>query len=322
MTHSLGEELLGDLNLTHAFINTLSASYQGMYVYENVFGVLSQASDREEKMKNTANVLDKISEWWAMFQRHEPLMRYRFHQEGVEGEASKACRLLEVAQKRLDGLMQELLASSSVESILRDGVRRALRVANSCEAAYARQHFVQGLIAYGEILDREEVADRWRQHLLYCRRETAEANALFERFQRMEGEIDEAAAAGLLDLTLTDPVAVGRRAVDVRSVFGLLRNRFDYADAGIPEAEAVPWKRGGFAPADAAGWRLAGMGPEESQAWIDAGIPDPLGAATYAWRGIEQAVASKWYEQGYNGRVAAGWIRQGISEPDRIPREA
>jgi hypothetical protein len=322
MTDALSGERLADLNLSHAFINTLSSSYQGMYVYENVFGILTQSPERERKMADTAQVLDKVNEWWRLFKRHEPLVRHGCRDEGMTGDGARAWRLLEVSQRRIESLAEQMLSTTSVEALLEDPEARCKRVAAFCDSAYARHHFVYGLVAYGEILGREQVADRWRQHLPSTLRETGRGTELFGKFRELGEQVDEDSAEHLLDVTLVLPVILIRQAVDIRGVFGLLRDRFDYLDAGIPSDQVERWQALGFTPGDAGHWRATGLSPEESLEWIKAGVPDPTTAATFAWRNIAMDVAAKWHQAGCNGRAAAFYLARGITDPDRIPRDA
>ena len=106
MTDQPDKAQLDDLNLTHAFLNSLISAYQGAYVYENVYGQLSGSPDREEKMQKTAQVLDKIGGWQNDFRNHQPLMHHRFLQEGLKDDPARAWRLLEVAQERLESIAE------------------------------------------------------------------------------------------------------------------------------------------------------------------------------------------------------------------------
>ena len=315
------EEQLADLNVTHAFINILRACYQGMYAYENAYGQLARTADRELKMKHTSQVLDKIGEWWQQFGEFTPLMRFG-DKPNLAGDAARAWKLLGVVQARLESLAGELLESGDVDTLLENPPSRYIRVAAFVEAAYARQYFINGLVSYGEVLGREDVADRWRQHTLYTQQDVAQATRLFADFQKMGDSIDGKALGELLDVTLTQPVVVGRQIVDIREVFGLYTGKFDFTDAGIPADEIADWSEPGFSPAEAAHWRASGMHADEALAWIKAGVPDSLGAAMFAWRGVAKEVAGKWFVAGHNGRSAAAWIEQGIEDPNEIPREA
>ena len=205
--------------------------------------------------------------------------------------------------------------------MLKDPDARHIRVAAYANAAYSRDHFIKGLVEYGEIMKREEVSDRWRQHLLYTLDWTGIATRLFQRFLDLGAAVDEDAAADLLDLTLTLPVHLIVQSVDVRGVFGLLRGRFDYEDAGIPEAEVEPWRTAGFpAGAPPTGAPPAWIRPSR---WTGSRreFPTP-GRPTFAWRGIDIETAGRWHAAGIDGRVASRWIAQGVQEPDQIPRQA
>ena len=244
-------------------------------------------------------------------------MRHRFLQEGLHDDPARAWRLLEVAQQRLDSIAGILLTTSSVEDLLKDPDARAIRVAAFGNAAYSRDHFIKGLVEYGEIMNREEVADRWRQHLLYTLDWTGNAGRLFQRFLDLGENVDEDAAADLLDITLTLPVHLIVHSVDIRGVLGFFAGG---STTRTPAFRRTRSNRGG-PPASARRRRPLArrrMDPGESLEWIKAGIPYSFAAATFAWRSIDIEASARWYAAGIDGRVAGRWMAREVMEPNHL----
>lgn len=321
MALDLSDERIGDLKITHGFLNAVTAAYQGIYVHQSVLGQLLASAAAEDAQRDARQTLDDLGEWWRRFERHEPILRIA-DGDDLGADAARAWELLEQARKRFDRLSVALLESIDVDTIRGDHHLRAVRVAALCEHAYAREHYLRGLVRYGEVMQQDAVADRWRQHVLPAMEERAEATGYFEHWKDLEPEVCEAEAGRLLDLTLTLPVALGRLSIDILHLFGLYRGRFGYGEAGIPPEESDGWTRAGLQPYQAAQWRRAGMRPEQAAEWITGGVPDALAAAGFAWRGIPVEAAAPWYAAGYDARGAAEWMREGVQTPEQLPRSA
>ncbi len=321
MALDLSDERIGDLKVTHGFLNALTAASQGLFVHQTVLAELLRSPNSHDVRDEVQQTLDDLEAWWRCFERHEPVLRVA-DGENLSEEAARVWGLLERSRQRYDRLSVTLLESTDARTVCRDRSVRAVRVATFCEQAYAREHYLRGLVRYGEVMQQEAVADRWRQHLLAAMEEREDATGCFEHWKGREPEVDHADGAHLLDLTLTLPVALGRLSIDILHLFGLYRGRFGYGEAGIPLEEADDWTRQGLQPYQAAQWRRAGMGPKQSREWIEQGVPDPLAAAGFAWRAIPVEIAATWYAAGYDARTAAEWLREGVESPQRVPRSA
>jgi hypothetical protein len=315
------EESNVDLTISHGFLNTIHACYQGIYVYQTVLEAMTPTPADAMRLEQTARVLEVVGEWWARFEQLDPIVR-RSQGDRLSGAAEQAWQYMEEARRHLDTVSVDLLDTMDAGKVGLDRGARALRLAAFCERAYGREHYVRGLIKYGEIMDRPEVADRWRKHTLPATEGRAHATGYFEHMSALEPHVGEDEIERLLDLTLTLPLALGRQSIDILKLFGMYRGHFSHSDAGIPRGEIQPWFEGGFTPYEAAQWRRVGMRPEQAVTWIRAGVPDALMAAEFAWRDIPVEQAAAWWAAGYEGRAAAGWLREGIESPEQIPRVA
>lgn len=298
-----------DLRLSHAFVSTLAAAYRGMWVFENTLTRMDDALDRDDEIAQAERVLDSVAGWWRRLHEGRPLFRLR-DRPVLEGDASRAWRLLQVAEGRYRSLIGELTQSTDVETLVEDAWSRKVRTACLLEIVHAQQETVHGLVRLAEILGRPEDADRWRQRILAAEARIHEARAVVERVLEAE-EFDIPLARELLDATLLLPAQVAQRVIDMCQVFGLYTGVFDYADAGIPETQSASWADAGFEPRIAGRWFAAGLTPSRAGEWISIGAGDPLVAASFMWRGFTPQEAAPWLERFIEGRRAAAWQSAG-----------
>ncbi len=302
----MDKQLEDDLCLSHAFMNALSASYRGFYVYVNAMEQLAPSAETNHAAQKIATLIETINGWWEDFKAHRPLMRFSAPPP-LAGDAVQAWNLLEVARERLGGIVGELTAVSTVDGLMANPRALYSRVAIDCEAAYSRHHFIQGLILYGRILDKPDVSDRWLQHTLSCQQGINEANALLEKTKRMNGKLLLETVSEILDYTLAGPVACAQKIVDMSRIFTLFSGEFDYHHAGIRSHEVESWADRGIPPYAAGQWCAAGLNPDQVMAWISVGIADPLAVINFLWRGFDLQTAKAWWEGGFQGRFAAAW---------------
>ena len=296
----------GDLRLSHSFINTLSAAYHGMWVFENLLARLEPEVDREDAIAKTERVLETIAGWWQSFERGEPLLRAG-ERPVLQGDASKAWRLLQVAEARSRALIGELTESSDFEALRSDRWARSLRVAAMLEMAHVQQQTLDGLVRLADTLGASAEADAWRQRALVYEQRIAEGEQLAEQLGEAGDNPDPAHIAALLDTTLLLPANVAQRVVDICQVFGLYTGVFDYTDAGIPDAQTGLWADAGFEPRVAGRWFAAGLTPHKAVDWIAVGASDPILAASFMWRGFSPQEAAPWLHRFIEGRRAAAW---------------
>lgn len=319
-----------DLRLSHAFVSTLGAAYRGMWVFETMLMELDVGVDRRDEVDKAERVLETISGWWKDLEAGDPLFRMR-KRPVLQGEASQAWRLLQVAEGRARSLIGELTKCADVEALVQDSWARTIRLCALLEAAHVQRETVLGLIRLADALGCSAEAERWRHRLLTAEGRLDDAEAIVGPFLQAP-EIDETMARKLFDASLLLPAQVAQRVVDMSQVFGMYTGVFDYTDAGIPEAQSETWAEAGFEPRQAGRWFAAGLTPSRAAAWMEVGASDPLVAAGFMWRGFSPGEAAPWLERFIEGRRAAAWqqagcdaedarewISLGIRHPERVP---
>lgn len=308
-------EIVRDLRLSHAFVNTISGAYRGMWIFESAFEELAPGLDRSDELAKSERVLETVDGWWRDLDARDPL----FRSDGrpvLEEESSRAWRLLQVAEARLRSLIGELTDSSDLEALIQEPMARAIRAAALRENAHSQREIVHGLVRFATVLDDEAELNRWRQRLLECEQRVEEAELLVERLRAAGPEPGLRLLAELLDSTLVLPAQVAQRIVDIGQVFSLYTGVFDYEDAGIPDAQTDIWADAGFEPAAAGRWFAAGMSPRRAVAWMQVGAEDPLVAAGFLWRGFTPDEAEPWLHRYMSGRTAAAWAAAGCDAED------
>ncbi len=313
----MDDVLKEDLRLSHAFLNVVSADYEGIYVFFNARHRLDPESIEPGTLEEATSSLDVIHGWWRGFDAHQPLVR-RAGLDDPPESFRKAREWIDVSQDHLEGLVSLLSATSRLDRLGADLDAVHIRAAAACDAAYARQHYVKGLVRYGEVLGEELVADRWRQHLLSCQAQVREAHWLLERASGMGATVDEAAAEEMLDVTLALPAVLAQRIMDIREVRALAGPALTFETAGIPGAEVRPWSDRGFSPIEAGRWYTVGWDPDDAVTWINGGVPDPVWAFEFSLREFDLETAA-WLAAGFAPREAAGRRRAGEKPADREP---
>jgi len=296
------------LDLSHGFINMLSAAYQGAYVYERALEQLGD-QEAEERAAHMGACIAEINGWWSAFKRHEPLLAKG---EPLTDSGSRAWQLSCAAGERLRLLVERLMARADVEVLLFDRASQRTRVAALCETAYVREHFIQGLICYGDVMDRPEIADRYRQHLLSCQAGVREAHGLLQQCGRADVSQPKAEVTELLDATLMVPAVMMHRILDINQILGGYTGSFEFVDVGIEPSQEQPWRRMEMEAYEAGRWHAVGFTAEETARWIRGGVPEALGAANFRWRGMRVQEAGPWYARGFGGREAAAWSGAGV----------
>jgi hypothetical protein len=308
----MDERLVNDLGISHAFINALSACYQGSFVFINALEQLAPTSDGPQAVENAGKSIQAVNRLWEEFKTHRPLVVMAERDKPSELMRA-AWEMLVIAKRQLKRGVGELARSSLLERNMADRGAFHFRVAASCEAAYARYHYIQGLVFYGEVMNREEVSDRWRQHLLSCQGEINEAHQHLGLAKEMGANLVEETVARILDDTLGLPAGYGARVNDINVLFAKYRGQIGYGDVEIPDDQAASWAEKGIPPEQAGSWFQGGFTVEETMAWVGAGVPDPIIAFNYLLRNVPMDEAVTWMRAGFSARDAARFRNQGLT---------
>lgn len=306
---------VGDTNMSYAFVTVLDAAYGGMWVFERSLRSLDHDLDREDELARAEQVLERLQAW----RRRLPQGRGLFSLEErplLDDDASRAWRLLHVAEARLRSLISELIASSDVETLQTDDFARNVRIAAMVECARAEELQVRGMVDWMEAIGDPVAADAWRQRLLACTVRVEEADRWLATFRELHGEPEIKLLEQFLDHTLLLAADVAERVVDICHTFSLYTGLFDFADVGVAEDQAEAWLTGGFSVHDAGRWFAAGHSPASAAEWMAVGAADPMVASDFMWRGFTPAEARPWLKRHISGRMAAAWARFGHDPED------
>jgi len=306
---------VGDRNMSYAFVTALDAAYGGMWAFERSLRSLDRELDREDELSRAEQVLTRLQSW----RRGLPQGRVLFslaERPVLDDDASKAWRLLHVAEGRLRSLISELIASSDLETLQCDDLARNVRVAAMVECARAEELHVRGMVDWMKATGDDTAADAWSQRLLACTVRVEEADRWLATFRELRGEPAMDLLEQFLDDTLLLAADVAERVVDICHTFSLYTGLFDFADVGVADDQVEGWLAGGFSVHDAGRWFAAGHTPASATEWLAVGASDPMVAAGFMWRGFPPAEARPWLKRHISGRMAAAWARCGHDPED------
>jgi hypothetical protein len=302
-----------DLNITHAVVNSLTAGYQGKFVALNVLRQLGSPRFTAAEFEDTRVILDKIAVWIEALMDGRPVLSGP-GSESLAGRA-EALGLLSALKDDVSGLAAELLDLRSDSYVAEDPRQADLLVASLCRHAYARDHYVKGLVAYSEKFGYEEAADRWRQHLVHTPQEIDLAHQYLDRLEGASGA-DKRFYIDLFEDTLLLPYIFRSQVQDMNQVLSFYADRFTYEAAGISMDEAARWKNLNAGPEAACYWHAYGFAADETAAWIEAGFVEPAMAANWKYRDFGPGYASLWKKAGFDARGAMVSIVMGQTDPE------
>ncbi|MGD9140934.1 MAG: hypothetical protein PVJ42_05285 [bacterium] len=301
-----------DLNITHAVVNTLTSGYQGKFVFLNSLKQMGSPRYSPAEFDQTRDILDKIGVWIKAVMDGRPVLAG----PGTESSAERteALDLLRALKDDLSGLAAELLRMRADNYVADDPNQAELLVASLCRHAYARDHYVKGLVAYSEKFEYEEAADRWRQHLIHTPQEIKVAHQFLEELQDTS-RTGKKFYVDLFEETLLIPYIFSCQVQDMNQVLSFYTDGFTYEDAGISLDEAARWKNMNARPEAACYWHAYGFTADETAAWIEAGFFEPGMAANWKYRDFGPADASRWHGAGFDARGAMVSIVMGQTDP-------
>lgn len=302
-----------NLNITHAVVNTLTSGYQGKFVYLNALKQLGSPRYSPAEFDATRVVLDKVAVWIKAVMDGRPVLAG----PGTESsdDRAEALDLLRALKDDVSGLAVELLKMRADKYVAEDPNQAELLIASLCRHAYARDHYVKGLVAYSEKFGYEEAADRWRQHLIHTPQEIKVAHQYLDEFQDTS-RTGKKFYVDLFEETLLIPYIFLCQVQDMNQVQGFYMEEFTYEDAGISPDEAARWKNMNARPEAACYWHAYGFTADETATWIQAGFIEPGMAANWKYRDFGPAEASRWDKAGFDARGAMVSVVMGHTDPE------
>jgi len=302
-----------DLNVTHAVVNTLTAGYQGKFVALNVFKQLASARFKPAELDETRTALDMTAGWIKALMDGDPILAG----PGTESspERRDALTLLRALKEDISSLTEELLKMRARAYVAEDPEQAELLIATLCRHAYARDHYVKGLVAYSEKFGYEEAADRWRQHLIHTPQEINLAHKYLDKFMD-RSKVDQKFYVDFFEETLLLPYIFRCQVQDMNQVLSFYTDGFTYETAGIAAEEAGRWEGMNANPVAACYWHAYGFTADEAAGWIEAGFFEPGMAANWKYRDFGPEEASRWHKAGFESRGAMVSKVMGHDDPE------
>ena len=301
--------------MSFAFVTALDAAYGGMWAFERALRALDPELEREDELAHAEQVLERLQRWHLRLRDGGVLFNLD-ERPVLDDHGSRAWRLLHVAEGRLRSLINELIASSDLETLRRDEFARNVRAAAMVECARAEDLHVRSMVDWMTTVGDVAAADAWRQRLLASTVRVERANRWLAAFRELRGEPDLSTLEEFLDDTLLLAADVAERIVGICHTFSLYTGVFEFADVGIEDDQVAAWVARGFAVHDAGKWFAAGHSPDTANAWIAVGAADPMVAAGFMWRGFTPEEAGPWLRRQISGRRATAWARCGHDAED------
>lgn len=310
-------ELTEARRLTHGLLNTLHSGCQGHYTALNVRLRLGGVDATEEEVRATASLLDRIGRWWQALREGQALVAPAgAPPPSEEGETSLELldRFREIQLTFVPRIEQALEGEGPAPGP--DTVHLAAALA---WYSYAREHYIRGLVDFGELFGREEIADRWRQHLLPCRHDINLANTFFVKLDKGE-PLEQDFFFDLANQCRSLPGIFRSQSLDALAMGAAARGGLTWEAAGFDSPDADRWEGVGMNPQQAGYWVAYGFAPAEVPQWAQKGFPDAAVAGAWSCRGFDCNGAALWRAAGFDATEAARWVSVGIADPDEARR--
>lgn len=298
-----------EIGLYHGFLNSLYAYLQGYYARLNLQKQLGASRIDESYIGDTTKALDALGELYRGLWDGKV---YDLTDPSPPSEVHILFSIYDAAlysYERAPEHLAYLITAVPGDYDRRDAVELCSFLA---EQAYARDHFIKGLIAYGEHFKIEEVADRWRQQMFSVQNEIRDVMTYFNLLKDETRDLHEIMPL-LQDEAWLLPGILMTKAVDLRHLNSKRVDSFGFEDLDIPVDEVQEWESHGFSPLGAGYWRAFGFTPVLALTWLEAGFSEPGHAGNYYLRGIDLVEASQWASRGIAGSDAAKLMRTGVS---------
>lgn len=151
--------------LTHTILNIIHSGYQGKYVALNIMGQLGYRDVDHEETDRTREILDKTGNWNQLMWNREPIIS-RLNDVRGNDEANMALEFFCDHKSELTGIADRLERILRRSDLTKSSEDVKFLIACFGRYAYARDHFIKGMVAYCKGFNLEEEADRLRQQLI------------------------------------------------------------------------------------------------------------------------------------------------------------
>ena len=146
---------------THALLNALWSSYQGMTTLLTLLGTTDSTGELNPTMAQCRRAVETLTDWR---ERWESGDFWLAGEQASEADVQLAEAMLNTHRGHLVWSLREVSSKSSRENLMRDRGALAFRLAAASQEAMSRDLFVQGLVSYGARVRAPEVVQRWQPH--------------------------------------------------------------------------------------------------------------------------------------------------------------
>ncbi len=301
-----------DVYLTHAVLNATFAGFQGKFTALNMLQQLDFAGVSSTHLEELREALGTLTDWNDQLFAGQALLTTA-DKVPISADAPKIWQLFLELRKELLALAGELSVFQRVPEAAQNMEAAHYLVAGLGRFAYSREHYIKGLVKYGEVFGPPESVQRWRQALTSCDKELARVHRLFDSVAALEIE-DKRFFEEIRQRALKLSGVFRAQAHDMAVIIGLARGGLTYDMAGIDQMEAMDWDEQAVDPQTAGYWAAYEIGPAEAQGWMGVNFSDPGSAAAWRIQGFVPETAAAWSESGFEPRSAKHWLRSGFSD--------
>lgn len=308
------EQEMQHRNVAHAYLNALSAGFQGLFTATNVTQQLNPSAESEGQLRTLEPKLKWIGAQFARL-KAQPALYFSGNFEPVPGEGSRLFELFDELRAENSRALPLWTSTFAELRSAPSAAKTALAVGAIARLAYSRNHFVQGLVWYGEAFGLEEVADRWRQQLLSCQQGIQEASYFF--YKAKEGLLaDPPFAATIWNAGAASPFVLRAQLNDMVAIEALRGVPAHPESYGLTPAQAAQWTAIGLALPEAAEWHGCDFTTTTAKPWFEAGIASAIIAVNWRLRDFAADRARPWIIAGFSASLAADCLRAGHADPD------
>lgn len=302
-----------DIALSHGILNGLHAGLQSLFVQETVLSQLGYEGPKSLDIPTIKDALDWLKPHIQELYQGRACLFVGKPADEIGGVVMKMHEILRgeraASAPWLVEALNDLVAGKQPQA-----PKRA--VAALIASAYGRQHFIAGLVGYGEAFKLEEVADRWRQQTLGCQSEVGHAHRYLDEVTA-GAAADEVFRFRLFNEAVLIPALWRSQVHDMDMMDQRRAGEPSYERLTWPPGEREGWKASGMSVELSGHWRAMGFAPQESMVWMRAGFND--GGYAGAWKvrhyTVEQAVA--WHNAGFRPQQAYEFGAAGVYDPEK-----
>ncbi len=304
-----------ELDTCHAYLNVLHAGLQGKQAMLHILQQLTDECSLGTELRHTRVLLEEVIAWSETLYE----TKWCVLQVAHDSQSIDLARLAILFEEWMDEIQRMGCAAETILSnaeFWKDIAAVQMLVALLGYHAYARDHYIRGLVRYGEAFERDDIAEKWRVHIPSSQQCLQIAHNFLGQLGN-NTEVTTTFAFQLHEETLLLPAIFRCQVHDLNQIRALTLGEFNYEQAGFTPDEADRWVQCGIIAAQAGYWRAYEINPEEVVTWIRYGFIDPCHAGSWRYRGFSASEAFVWAQSGYSPREATIYVGFGCKSPEQ-----